>query len=306
MIKQPMLAAKFDSKDKVLAAKQMGQIKFPIWGSVKIDGIRAHNYGGGLFSRKNKLIPNAYTQALFADLKFADGELAIGQPNAPGLFNRTQSGVMSRDGEPDVRYYIFDHTRDMSLSFWERFNDLGNWEFLSENVIIVTQVTLENLEQVFAFEEESVLSGWEGIMLRAPNGPYKQGRSTLNEGWLIKMKRYEDSEAIILGCYEQETNLNEAIINEVGKSKRSSHKENRFANGHLGGFHVRDLVTGVEFDIGNFLGITQEERRLMWSRHKLYPQHFIGQIAKYKYFPVGVKDKPRHPTFLGFRNPIDL
>jgi DNA ligase-1 len=31
-----------------------------------------------------------------------------------------------------------------------------------------------------------------------------------------------------------------------------------------------------------------------------------GKIAKYKHFEVGVKEAPRFPVFLGFRNPLDM
>ena len=29
---------------------------------------------------------------------------------------------------------------------------------------------------------------------------------------------------------------------------------------------------------------------------------FTGRVAKVKSFPIGVKDKPRHPVFLGWRD----
>jgi DNA ligase-1 len=57
-------------------------------------------------------------------------------------------------------------------------------------------------------------------------------------------------------------------------------------------------VTGVEFEIGT--GFTEADRRELWVAPP------IGNLVKYKYFAYGVKDKPRHPVFLGFRSPIDL
>jgi DNA ligase-1 len=56
---------------------------------------------------------------------------------------------------------------------------------------------------------------------------------------------------------------------------------------------VRDWKTGVEFHVGT--GFTAADRALMWAKPP------IGETVKYKFFPVGVKDKPRHPVFLGFR-----
>jgi DNA ligase 1 len=308
MISRPMLAAKFDS-DPAVAYKQMKSLCFPVLASTKIDGIRAHQYQGVLYSRKNKPIPNAHTQKLFSDLALhgADGELVVGRPNTNSCFNTTQSGTMSQDGQPDVKYHIFDYTAatNPSYSFSIRQTLLS---FMAEipNIILVEQKLIHSLDDLLSFEYESVTAGWEGIMIRALNGPYKEGRSTLREGWLIKMKQFRDSEAVILSAYEQETNLNESTINEIGRSKRSSHQENKIANGHLGGFRVRDIKSGVEFNIGNFDGVTKELRHQWWQNYLARPDYFAGRVITYKFFPVGVKDKPRHPTLRGFRSKIDL
>jgi DNA ligase-1 len=151
-------------------------------------------------------------------------------------------------------------------------------------------------------------------MIRSTAGPYKFGRSTEKEGWLLKLKRFEDSEAVVLGCYELMHNANEATKDELGHTKRSSHKANKQGRGTLGGLHVRDLKTGVEFDIGT--GFDDALRAELWSLHQLnvalqVPAKFsagavVGRVAKYKFFPTGSKDKPRFPVFLGFRDSIDM
>ena len=57
---------------------------------------------------------------------------------------------------------------------------------------------------------------------------------------------------------------------------------------------------GVEFSCGT--GFSDAERADIWNNRDRYR----GQFAKYKHFPVGVKDAPRHPVFLGWRNKIDM
>ena len=64
--------------------------------------------------------------------------------------------------------------------------------------------------------------------------------------------------------------------------------------------NVKDIHTGVEFSIGS--GFTEEQRREIWNKQV----ELIGSIVKYKYFEVGVKDKPRFPIFLGFRDKRDI
>ena len=48
------------------------------------------------------------------------------------------------------------------------------------------------------------------------------------------------------------------------------------------------------------LSMYSEEDKELWNNNP------IGKIIKYKYFPVGQKDKPRFPIFLSFRHPNDI
>lgn len=297
-----MLSAKFH-KSPAMALVEMKRIAFPVMGSTKIDGFRCHIHRGVAYSRKNKMLPNWYVQEVLSagDFNGFDGELAVGKPNTPGLFGRTSSGVTSHGGSPDFHYHVFDLVDESGTT-----NALKRYGAIPDLFGRVTKHPMKfisSLDELYAYDEENVLAGWEGTMIRHPDSPYKQGRSTLREGYLIKLKRFLDSEAEILGCYEQETNNNEATINEIGRSKRSSHKENKVKNGHLGGFHVRDIHTGIEFDVGILDGVTQAERKQWWE---LEGTHFTGKIIRYRYFPVGVKIKPRHATFTGFRSEIDI
>ena len=61
----------------------------------------------------------------------------------------------------------------------------------------------------------------------------------------------------------------------------------------MGALIVRDIKSGVEFNIGT--GFTAAQRAASWV---------IGSMHKYKFFPI--KDKPRHPVYLGARSALDL
>ena len=43
--------------------------------------------------------------------------------------------------------------------------------------------------QLADWEQRYLAQGYEGVMLRHPAGPYKPGRSTAREAWLLKLKR---------------------------------------------------------------------------------------------------------------------
>lgn len=293
-LKRPMLAGKFD------AEKQ----KYPVLGSAKLDGFRALAVDGCATSRAMKPLPNRHIQAFFATyadlLHGLDGEIVVGEPNDPEVFNRTQSGVNSRDGEPDFRYYIFDRW-DSSLPYDERIISIQHRNFPAE-VRWLEQEEIFDLDQLNAFEQRIVDLNYEGIILRDPKGLYKQGRATTKGGELLKLKRWEDAEARIIDFVEEMHNGNEAIINELGLTKRSSAKGNKTGKGTLGAYVVEGINTfdGVQFEIGS--GFTAAQRAEFWDHR----EEKRGRIVSYKYFAPGVKDKPRHPIYKGERALIDL
>lgn len=296
------------SKFKPMLAEhaEMELIHFPMLASTKLDGIRAVVLDGQLLSRKLKPIPNKYTRSLFEHPEYEglDGELIVGSPTDPKCFNKTTSGVMSEDGEPDVRFYVFDQIpeySDMELDapFHERYKDLVDSMPLI-GVKLVEQQVVSNYEELSIFEEKCLTEGYEGVIIKSPDSPYKYGRSTVREGYMLKIKRYKDSEARILSVEELMSNTNEATINKLGKTERSNHKEGMVPQNTLGALVVEDIKTKVQFHIGT--GFDQELRDKLWADK----DSLIGKIVKYKYFGYGQVDKPRHPVFLGFRDERDM
>ena len=293
---RPMLAA---------TLKDPSKLRFPVLASQKLDGLRATAQGGRLLSRTLKPLPNKYVQERFAMIPDGlDGEIIVGDPLAPDAFRKTTSLVMSDDKPLDwfkgeeVRLHVFDKfgTEGFKDRILRADIARGGMEF----VVIVPHILINDMEALLAFEADYLSKGAEGVMVRSLNGPYKQGRSTENEGYLIKVKRFEDSEAEILDSFEEMHNDNEKQTNELGRTKRSTNKEGLVPTGVLGGFEVRDLKTGVEFSVGS--GFDAAEKEAYWQNRL----GLFGKIIKYKHFPVGGKDKPRHPIFLGFRDRRDM
>lgn len=271
--------------------------------SPKLDGIRATILDGKVYSRTKKLIPNKYVQHVFGrpDYNGLDGELIVGSVTSPDVYRNTNSGVMSIEGEPDVKFHAFDNVSVYDKPYYERLTILSLRASALELAVPVPHFRVNNLEHLGTIEEEFLLEGYEGLMLRDINMPYKFGRSTAKQQHLLKVKRFEDSEAVILDFDPLLKNENEAVTNELGFTSRSSHQENKVAQELLGRVLVQDLVSGVQFYVGS--GFTLSERESLWKDQS----NLKGQVIKYKFFPVGMKDGvPRHPIFLGFRDPIDL
>lgn len=296
MIKRPMLAS--PTKEENLRA-----LRYPYLASYKIDGVRAVVINGVLMSRTMKPIPNKYTQELFGRKLFEglDGELVVGDAFDHNCMQHTMSGVMSFEGQPNVTWHIFDKWNE-SGCYHERARMAKAYAGIPEypTVTWISHKLINNYEELAIYEEQALNLGYEGIMLRSLSGPYKQGRSTLREGYLLKVKRFDDDEAEVIGYTEQMHNDNEATTDARGYTKRSTHAEGKRAAGTLGALQVRDIRTGVEFDIGT--GFTAEQRLNLWEGRKYLP----GKLVKYKHFRIGVKDKPRFPVFLGFRDRRDM
>jgi DNA ligase-1 len=196
-------------------------------------------------------------------------------------------------------YNVFDKIADGNYEV--RFLPLLKAHPTIPYVQFVSSALIRNEEQLLKYEEQCINEGYEGIILRRADGGdrYKFGRSTAKEGFLLKFKRFVDTEALVIGFEEMQNNENEAKKDAFGHTERSSKKEGMVGAGILGALIVMDKKFG-QFNIGS--GFTMEQRAEIWNHRDQYK----GQWAKYKYQLAGLKDKPRFPVFLGFRDPADM
>lgn len=289
----------------MLASPLKGNVSFPVYVSPKIDGVRAVILNGKVMSRSMKPIPNKYVQKLFGKPEYdgLDGELVVGRPNLPDTFRKTTSGVMSKEGEPDVYFYVFDDYSSPSDPFYLRLASIlsrFNYDIKPEyRLIPVKHITAYTYEEINVYEEQYLNQGYEGIMLRSPHGPYKFGRSTSREGYLLKVKRFLESDAEILEVVEEMHNTNKAVRNAAGNLERSTAKAGLVGKGRAGALIGRDIHTGVEVRASGF---TDQVADFLWAHRNT----LVGEIFKYQYFPHGGKDKPRHPIYLGIRDKRDI
>lgn len=279
-------------------------LRYPLFVSPKLDGIRCLTIHQNCISRSGKLLPSSQAREMFAKYPNLDGELIVGDPEDYHVYNRTNSHVMSYNKPADdLRFYVFDFihpdylhepyvTRyEMAEEFIKKQND--------PQLRLLPQILVENERQLLHFEAECLKTGYEGIMLRDPIGPYKNGRGTFKEGIIYKLKREEDSEAVLVDLEEQMRNDNPLEKSELGFAKRSQAAEGLTPAGTLGKFIVMWEGDVLPVSPGKF---THQERQEIWNN----PDKYIGQILKFRHFPHGVKDRPRFPRAIGFRDERDL
>lgn len=300
---KPMLAAP--------APEDLTKLRFPVLVSPKLDGIRCVKLNGRALSRKLLPIPNNFVRNwIEKNLPDGiDGELMLSSM-AGATFNEVQSAIMSVDGEPDFVFCAFDWLAPASAGphpvagFRERFNYLAgsSWGLSEQDWLrlrIVPHEETFSADRVLEMAAEFCAAGFEGAMIRDPNGPYKFGRSTMKEGYLLKLKSFVDEEAEVIGWVEQFENTNEATTNELGQTKRSSAKAGKVPKGVLGALKCR-FEDGTEFEVGS--GFTDEDRLRYWGHRG----SLAGHVATIKHQPPpgGRKtgEAPRFPVFKGFRH----
>jgi len=291
-------------------------IKFPVWASPKIDGIRCVFFGGVAYSRSLKPIPNPVVQefaAAYASLlEGLDGELTVGSATDANCMQNSMA-VMSKSAEPDFIFHVFDYFSNAPYPFNERTLCVEQiiadfYERYPEaDIRAVPQHLCVCADDLDTLEARFLAGGYEGMMIRAHDGTYKCGRSTEREGGLVKVKRFVDGEAVIVGFEEEMHNANEATRSATGRTERSTAQAGLVGKGTMGALRVAMPVDSrvpdspsVVFSIGT--GFTAAQRRDYWQDR----ESLIGRLVKFKHFDHGTVDAPRHPVFIGFRHPEDM
>lgn len=283
-------------------------LSFPLMYSAKLDGVRCVIKDGVAMSRKLEPLPNRYVQHMLGGpwLEGLDGEICVGAPYADNVFTETMSGVMSYEGQPDFTFYVFDFWNGAEgVGYAQRYMTLldafQQQPYVSHpRLQLLEHIVVNSMDELTAAQEDHIERGYEGLILRDPVGPYKYGRSTAKQGWMMKLKRFTTGEARVVGVVEMMHNENELVDSALGLAKRSTGQDGMVPAGVLGALVVVDCVSGVKFNIGS--GFSAQERAELWQQ----PRNVIGRVVKYKHFEIGVKTAPRFPTFLGFRDERDM
>lgn len=272
---------------------ELEDIKYPVLASPKLDGIRCLAGDGVAWSRTMKRIPNKYIQDKFKELRLhgLDGELYV-----PGKdFNEIQSIVMSEYSplQACVQYWVFDNFTDHKQWFTTRLLAAecevvaarARTLYPNEFIQFVRHTTIDDAEHMSIVLDTLLKQGFEGAIIRDPKGPYKNGRSTMNQGWMLKLKKFYDDEAVII-------DVEELMHNDDTSTNK---KENMIAGDTLGALVVR--WKNKQFKIGT--GFDQNERDTLWAIHQ--QGNLVKLHVTFKYQEVSKYGIPRFPVYKGVR-----
>lgn len=308
---KPLLCAKdFD----------LAHLSYPQMVTDKYDGIRNCQLPGmGGRSRKLEPIPNENLRAYFDrdDLAGLDGEFIYGEPTDKKV-RQNSNGAWQRHGGPTpggqvapLVFYVFDDFTDPTLGKWERYERyVARVEALGDPWIkSIYAKIVHTPEEAYATFKDAEARGFEGTIMANLDAPYKFGRDSApfdrklkKEGILTiplltqgKVKSFVDAEAKVIGWTEEMHNGNEAETDLLGRTKRSSHKENKTGKGRLGAWIVEDPAYPKPFRVGG--AMTHAQREEFW----LIKETKLGAMLTYKTQPSGMDVVPQFCTFVDFR-----
>ena len=235
------------------------------WVSEKLDGVRAWWDGGALVSRSgNRFNVPPWFIEHFPPVQL-DGELWMGR----GAFERL-SGAVRRQIPDDaqwrgIRFMVFD-LPSSPATFDRRLQRLREmFEAIeSPSIALVEQFRVADRDELMDVLGRVVAGGGEGLMLHKGSSLYTAGRSDD----LLKLKVYEDAEAVVVGHLP-------------GKGRLA---------GMLGALVV-ETPGGQRFRLGT--GFSDEERR---------DPPPLGATVTYKYYGKTRRGVPRFASFSRIRN----
>ena len=203
-------------------------------------------------------------QFLFEDTEHGDdGELITFTNGVRDNFYVVQSKVMSENCATEFAYRVFDSFKHPNTPYVDRVSQVNPGRRHS----YTTVYTPEQLQQ---FHENITDMGHEGTIIRKLNAPYKFGRVTWNEGYVLKLVDWTREEGIIRGFRE-----NTMWPNRIGAIVIHTDK---WGSVYLGsGFNHK-----------------------LSREFAAHPKDFIGKTVTFKYKKERSKLAPSQPIFVGF------
>lgn len=313
------------SKIKVTLAKDTedSKLKFSLYVQPKIDGSRGIVQEGKLYARSLKQHENLHVTEQYSNSVFngLDGELIVGDdPTAPDLCRNTSSALRTIQGTPVTTFWCFDYVTEqtMNLPYSERYKQLSDIvDYLNNQgysfIKIVPNYEVDNMQEYHYLRDLFLDQGYEGCILRDMKSKYKQGRSSSVKPDLWRYKPYSTAEIKVTRLIEEMKNNNAAKVNELGRTERSSHKENLTGKQTLGaieGALVNDLLdykgkvvakAGTIITIGTGC-LTEKECKYYWDN----PEELLEHIVEFAYMSYGLKDNARFANFKRIRSERDM
>ena len=296
---------------------------YPVGVQVKIDGVRALNINGTLTGRSLDPFKGFGITEFWSlpQLVGLDGEMTLGDNPASTdrLCSLTTGAMGAFKGVTEVaklHWWLFDDLTKPADPYKVRYERLKQrvQALNMPQVHLVPLHIANNREELDALIARFFDEGYEGAIIRNLDAPAKEGRPSKVKQELVRVKGWMDSEMLVTGFTEGQTNTNEAKTNTLGRTERSSAKDGMVPNGMVGSiqgkligdcFHPitgeKLFADGLPITIGT--GTMTDAELLDYFKH---PEKLVGHPVKFKHLAHGVKDLPRMGNYISHRLKEDM
>ena len=260
------------------------KVKYPIYVQPKLDGYRCVYKQGNMWSRAGKPFGNKRLAEYFNTLFTLNEYVLDGELYAEGEhFNKLQT-ILNTYEAPlpnSLKFIVYDciptpnwESKNYTKPYSDRLKRLN--EVVAaicdhKKVLGIGNDIAESSSEVIGYYKQYLNKGYEGAMLKDPEGFYQWKRVTLKSGEMLKLKPFETKDLEVTGIYD-------------GQGKNE---------GVAGGVVVD--FNGVAVRCGS--GFNDAMRKEMAEQ----PSKFIGKVAEIQYFEVTEDGSLRHPTFKRWR-----
>lgn len=258
-------------------------VKFPVVCQEKFDGMRrvhgsqvAHAPGGvsehsrGGIALDTQVVSHLNVLTHGYEL---DGEIIL---PAPDKFQQTIKACKKfyPDKTPQLLYRVYDVVSP--LPYWTLDGSPSRYELIKQiiagagpNVVVAESRVCENEEEVFAFFDEIVAEGGEGIIIRSMDGPYIDDKRV---DQLLKLKKQDDKEYRIV----------DVISGERGEA-------------------ADQAILVCESEDGRRFNVTPKKTHAERRRMLREKDEVIGQVWKVVFGEYTDEGLPRHGVGIGVR-----
>lgn len=295
----------------------LDKMQFPIMSSKKLEGVRGEFTHNGLFTRPLKRFNNKLLALKFHKIIECckSNHIVIeGEFYKHGIpFNEISSMCRKADDQriENLEFHIFDmYSEIMSDARFSLRVDFIKMikEQLGSDVVIVDQHLHKSKEEVIKFYEDCLEDGYEGWVGKDPDSAYKLGRSTVNEGYYIRLKPEDTFDGVVIDIVERLENLCPSEENELGLMSKKQDKDMKASTGLAAVAIVKSKAFNKPIRVSLSRGILDytdtnksPSRASLWANRGDY----IGKNIRFVGFTIKGMDLPRSPRFDDWRTDLD-
>lgn len=264
---------------------QLPNLRYPLYVQPKLDGFRAIYMDGQFYSRTGRPMPNVQLEGYFKCLEGLSETVLDGELYCHNLPFQDLSKTLTNEDKPitiQLKYHVYDAipkddwiAQKTKLDYTDRLRLLRtivNTVADRKKVIDVPGSLAEDSSEVVDLYKKYLKHGYEGCMLKAPDGKYQWKRVTLKSGEMIKLKPFKSEDLKVTGIYDGE-----------GKFEGK-------AGGIIVDYNGNAVRCGSGFD---------DALRDDLSKN---PNSYIGKTAEIKFFEETEDGSLRFPIFERWRD----